>query len=209
MDNGQTYSIGELAELAGVTPRTIRYYTSEGLLPPPDTQGKYARYNHDHLERLQLIAQLKSAYLPLHKIRARIERLDSAGVHAMLNELPPQQIAETRSAADYIAAVMTQQQMPQPNMPIAAPTMQAQPAAAPAVSTQRTGFFRRVAPVPRAEISAEPSVEAPSELMAQAWERITLAPGVELHIRQPQDATIQEQVRKLVAQARALFGKDS
>ena len=30
-----SYTIGELAEAAGVTPRTVRYYTAEGLLPAP------------------------------------------------------------------------------------------------------------------------------------------------------------------------------
>ena len=49
MSEEATYTIGELAERAGVTPRTIRYYTAEGLLPRPDTRGQYARYRADQL----------------------------------------------------------------------------------------------------------------------------------------------------------------
>jgi DNA-binding transcriptional MerR regulator len=52
------YTISQLAEAAGVTPRTIRYYTAEGLLPRPDARGQYALYSQDHLLRLQLIGRL-------------------------------------------------------------------------------------------------------------------------------------------------------
>ncbi|WP_442949051.1 MerR family DNA-binding transcriptional regulator [Nostoc sp.] len=36
--------IGELADKAGVTPRTIRYYESLGLLYPSERQGRSFRY---------------------------------------------------------------------------------------------------------------------------------------------------------------------
>jgi len=39
MAEAMFYTIGQLAELAGVTPRTIRYYTAEELLPRPDARG--------------------------------------------------------------------------------------------------------------------------------------------------------------------------
>lgn len=201
MDNEQTYSIGELADLAEVTPRTIRYYTSEGLLPPPDVQNKYARYNNDHLERLRLIARLKSAYLPLHEIRARIEPLDASGVRALLNNpVTTVQIAETSSAADYIAAVIAGQQVAQPPQAesIAAPRMRA-PAPAPAAQpASRTGFFRRLSTKQQADGATTP----PSE----TWQRTVLAPGVELHIRELQEAEQQKRVRMLIDFARKIFG---
>src|SRR5215213_6974944 len=86
MTEATPYTIGQLAELAGVTPRTIRYYTAEGLLPRPDTRGQYARYGEPHLLRLQLIGQLKETYLPLGEIKARIEHLDDAQIRALLEE---------------------------------------------------------------------------------------------------------------------------
>jgi DNA-binding transcriptional MerR regulator len=66
------YSIGELADRAGVSTRTVRYYVSEGLLPPPVVAGPNSRYNDAHLERLAIINRLKEQYLPLKEIRRRL-----------------------------------------------------------------------------------------------------------------------------------------
>ncbi len=63
------FLINELAKRAKTTVRTIRYYTSEGLLPQPETDGKYAYYDENHLRRLELILRLKEAFLPLKEIR--------------------------------------------------------------------------------------------------------------------------------------------
>ena len=71
-DEQQSYSISELAEVAGVSTRTIRFYVSEGLLPPPAGRGPTARYTDAHLQQLELINQYKEQYLPLKEIRRRL-----------------------------------------------------------------------------------------------------------------------------------------
>ena len=106
------YTIGQLAEIAGVTPRTIRYYTAEGLLPRSDVRGQYARYGEEHLLRLQLIGHLKESYLPLGEIKARIESLDAEQIRALLDEHRDSPAPPT-SAADYLAQVRVRQQAPQ------------------------------------------------------------------------------------------------
>lgn len=107
MDEEAFYQIGELAEKTGVTPRTIRYYTAEGLLPPPDTRGRYALYGEDHALRLRLITRLKEAYLPLTGIRARIEQLTTGQIRLLLAEAEPAlEQRSTASAADYVAQVL-------------------------------------------------------------------------------------------------------
>ncbi len=78
------FLIHELAERASASIRTIRYYTEEGLLPPPDMQGKYALYTQAHADRLMLIAQMKDRFLPLREIRALLSTLSDAEVHAQL-----------------------------------------------------------------------------------------------------------------------------
>src|SRR5882672_2759069 len=65
-------TIAELAERAGVTPRTIRYYVAEGLLPPPGGSGQRRVYGQEHLARLEAIRNLKASYLPLHEIRRKL-----------------------------------------------------------------------------------------------------------------------------------------
>ena len=46
------YSLDELAALGGISPRTVRYYISEKLLPPPLGRGPGKHYDDAHLTRL-------------------------------------------------------------------------------------------------------------------------------------------------------------
>lgn len=56
----------ELAELAGVTIRTIRYYHQAGALPePPRTSNGYRDYSAEHLVAVLKIRQLTSSGLSL------------------------------------------------------------------------------------------------------------------------------------------------
>ncbi len=75
--------IGELAQKAGVTPRTIRYYESLGLLKPSEREGTGFRYYTDiELARLHKIDCLKSLGLTLEEITSVIDLFfqDSTGV---------------------------------------------------------------------------------------------------------------------------------
>lgn len=53
--------IGEVAELTGTTPRTIRYYEEIGLLPEPSEreQGKHRSYSQADVERVREIVRLR------------------------------------------------------------------------------------------------------------------------------------------------------
>ncbi|CAM5310591.1 MerR family transcriptional regulator [Streptomyces californicus] len=47
------YAIGELAERAGVTVKTVRFYSDRGLLPEASrTTGGHRRYGPEAAERL-------------------------------------------------------------------------------------------------------------------------------------------------------------
>jgi len=64
----------ELVDRSGITARTIRYYQSEGVLPRPRKDGREARYNAAHLERLELIGDLQARGLKLEAIKELVGR---------------------------------------------------------------------------------------------------------------------------------------
>jgi DNA-binding transcriptional MerR regulator len=185
MDDTKEYSIGELAKAADVTPRTIRYYTLEGLLPPPQIVGRTAVYSEAHRLRLRLIARLKALFLPLHEIRARLAPLTDAELLAesaaeeteenllglrepeilerdepvsFLRAVPPTPPAE--SAAEYVQRLLRQREA-------------ATPPPKPASSAPPVPMQRVIPPVPRPEPEGE------------TWERYVVAEGLEVHLRQP------------------------
>ena len=144
------YTIGQLAELASVTPRTIRYYTAEGLLRRPDVRGQYALYGEQHLLRLQLIARLKETYLPLSEIKARIENLDAEEMRALLEE--HRESSAPTSAADYLAQVRAHQQVSQPTRRLAE-----RPESYAAAETPMLSLRPPAAPAPSAPAPAAPA----------------------------------------------------
>ncbi|MGH9078108.1 MAG: heavy metal-responsive transcriptional regulator [Acidimicrobiales bacterium] len=65
--------IGELADLAGVTTKALRYYERVGLLAPPARTGSgYRDYSGDALDRLRFIRAAQGVGLTLGEIRGII-----------------------------------------------------------------------------------------------------------------------------------------
>ena len=66
-----TLTVDELAARAGVTVRTVRFYSTRGLLPPPVIgPRRVGHYGQEHLSRLALIEELQHQGMTL----AAIER---------------------------------------------------------------------------------------------------------------------------------------
>ncbi|WP_079435010.1 heavy metal-responsive transcriptional regulator [Zoogloea sp. LCSB751] len=66
----QHFTIGTLAERAGVSIDTIRHYEREGLLsPPPRSAAGYRRYSVDAVERVRFICRAKTLGFTLEEIR--------------------------------------------------------------------------------------------------------------------------------------------
>ena len=64
------WSITEICQRAGLSPRTVRYYEEIGLLPGVRRRAGGRRvYGADELERLGFINRLKELGLPLAEIR--------------------------------------------------------------------------------------------------------------------------------------------
>ena len=63
------YTIGQIAELGGVSRRTVRYYVQEGLIPPPEGLGRGAHYRREHLDALLRVKAMQEQGLLLEEIR--------------------------------------------------------------------------------------------------------------------------------------------
>ena len=68
------YGIADLAELGGVSRRTVRYYVQEGLLPAPFGVGRGQHYGPAHLERLLAVKRLQQIGLALDEIRRELRQ---------------------------------------------------------------------------------------------------------------------------------------
>lgn len=257
----QQMQIGELADLTGVSTRTIRYYIQEGLLPAPESQGKYTTYDEEYIYRLELIQLLKEAFLPLKEIRDKIAGLNLWEVRGL--------IAQMRARSDqnpiYSSDVMFNMAPPSLRLPDE-----------PLVSEQQDwelnehlSFARMIEPRPEVETEEEaveeeeqeeeqgfedplmrplesrkmPSPKSVKEdddaaaylarlrerqnltppipasharrapfqsppetpLPGENWQRIEIAPGIELHVRQPLHQKDEFRLKKLIEFAKNLF----
>jgi DNA-binding transcriptional MerR regulator len=78
------HTVDEVAPITGTTVRTIRWYQSEGLLAPPRRDGRVARYDADHVARLEAIRDLQAHGLTLTAIRRLLDRApDTAATRAL------------------------------------------------------------------------------------------------------------------------------
>lgn len=169
------YSLSDLVKLTGVSPRTVRYYISQGLLPSPIGMGAGARYGDVHLDRLRAIRRLQAANQPLSEIRRRLAMIpgdqvamvaDTAAAHS-----PPD------SALEYIDSLLG------------------------------GSAARRLPP---ATLPSGPSTTPPPgrEPDRAQWDRITLDPDVELHIRRPLSRLQNKRVERLISIARQVLEEE-
>lgn len=238
------YSLTELADLAGVTPRTVRYYISQGLLAVDATPGPGPKYDDGHLARLRLIKRLQREHQPLAEIRRQLDAVDDDTILALAAADEPS-TAPTDSALDYIrritggraeataariAEVAPDTVLRQASMPPAlarprfertaheparsatpmTPAIAVTPAmaaatAAPAMASQPAA---RAAGASPAAPAAGASPTGPARIERSQWERVELAPDVELHIRRPSSRATAKRVDRLISIARDLFRED-
>ncbi|MEV7566894.1 MerR family transcriptional regulator [Streptomyces tanashiensis] len=74
------WSIGELAARAGVTVKTVRFYSDRGLLPEAGrSSGGHRRYGAEALDRLRFIRSLRSLDLPVPQVERVLESDEADG----------------------------------------------------------------------------------------------------------------------------------
>jgi DNA-binding transcriptional MerR regulator len=205
------YTLTELADLAGVTPRTIRFYVTQGLLPAPGQVGPGAKYDDTDLARLRLIKRLQRDHRPLADIRRQLDQLDDATVLRLAEEThePP-----TDSALEYIRSLTRPSSMALMRATVGStpPIAPVAPVAPLASSSTPVGSLAKSLPdmSPAAPtVPAAPAIATdPGRLERSQWDRIELGPDVELHVRRPLPRTTAKQVDRLISIARDLLEED-
>ena len=208
------FDLKQLADRAGVTVRTIRYYIQQGLLPAPDSHGPATRYGAAHLDRLHLIRRLQREHLPLAEIRRRLEVLKDGDVRRVLSEAPPRK--PSRSAAEYVREVLSRDRLgasgPSPLMPVPRVSLANAVAELSVHAANARQVAESVAPAPsepsnagaRETLEPRPHVESRS-----TWERIGLTSDIELHVRRPLSREQNRQLEQLLRVARDLLTEDA
>ncbi|WP_145827039.1 MerR family transcriptional regulator [Streptomyces sp. T12] len=104
--------MAELARLAGVTVRTLRFYRERKLIPPPRREGRIAWYDDQHLARLRTITALLERGHTLNGIAELAEAFDHGrdvgdllGVEVPTEETPVRLTPE--ELADHFAGEVT------------------------------------------------------------------------------------------------------
>ena len=202
-------SLGELTEMAEVSTRTVRYYISEGLLPPPLSTGSKASYSSDHLNRLLLIGRLKAAYWPLREIRRHLDGLTAHEIEALLqqtqeiDELSQQPIAPVRKegAADYIDRVLNRE-----SSPVLQQRIMNRSGSSAAGIQDRTPSQQPVWEPPHSAHAVTVEVETGDDSgIEDTWNRIALSADVEILVRSSAYERQRDQIEWLINWSKRVF----
>jgi DNA-binding transcriptional MerR regulator len=182
------YDIKEICAEAGVTPRTVHFYIQQGLLPPAGSLGPGTKYSEAHLHKLRLIKLLQKEHLPLSEIRRRLESLTDAQVQNLANQRHSRERLSNSSAVEYIRGILTGESSLVPR-----PSLNDPPGHHSASQTlqEPNGRYERGHTVERSQ-----------------WERVALAPDIELHFRRPLARVQNRKVEALIRYARETFKEE-
>ena len=140
--------------------RMVRYYSGEGLISPPEgKQGLSAIYGYGHLLQLLVIKRLQAEHLPIRKIKELVEGKSERELEQLLGmegESP-----KKNAATEYLESLLK---------PRASATQIPPPPPMPAAR-------KRVSAV------VATAQQTPGPTSVNAWSRIEVEPGLELHVR--------------------------
>ncbi|MEU8852496.1 MerR family transcriptional regulator [Streptomyces sp. NPDC048564] len=104
MTEKREYRMEELARLAGITARTLRFYRERKLIPPPRREGRIAWYDDHHLARLRTISALLERGHTLNGIAELADALDHGRDVADLLGAAPTEEEPVRLTPEELAA---------------------------------------------------------------------------------------------------------
>jgi DNA-binding transcriptional MerR regulator len=81
-DGAAGLSIAELASLVGATPRAIRFWVRQGVLPAPELHGPSTRYAPACVARIRAMRALRVHGLALREVARRLRGASDAEIEA-------------------------------------------------------------------------------------------------------------------------------
>ncbi len=146
-----------------INPRLVRYYTTQGWLDKPLKQGREARYTYRHLLQLLVLRRLLAEGYSASSIGSLIGgQADTA-----LEDILQGGVQLTVEAANPALAFLSQIRDRRESSP------------------SDRSHKRSASPAFQAPLAAPvPTPAAPSASIPQAWTRLEILDGLELHIRQ-------------------------
>jgi DNA-binding transcriptional MerR regulator len=227
MSSETRYSLADLARVTGVTPRTVRYYIVQGLLPGANDAGPGPSYDGRHLARLRLIRELQRQHLPLAEIRSRLGALSDAEVAELSAAQSTVEAEPAGSALDYIRGLLGPTSgkrrpgddelisYPPPPKATSAPAslarlIRAQASEVDVVSdampTRPPAMVVGAVTDLGGTIAGEPAKSTAA--MRSQWDRIALTDDIELHVRRPLSRLDNKRVERLITIARQVLGEE-
>lgn len=181
--------------------RMVRYYSAEGLISPPEgKQGLSAVYGYAHLLQLLVIKRLQADHLPIRKIRELVEGKSERELEQLLSAEGDG--SKKNAATEYLESLLKPRApASQSAPPLAAPspaTRSQMPPSAPAMRQARRTAAREF--LPEADLA-----QSPTTTSVNAWSRIEIDPGFEVHIRG--DYKLPDDVKERQRLARRLFNE--
>ncbi len=204
----EEYTLEDLENMSGLSIRTLQFYIQEGLLPGPDTRGKFARYSQNHLDTIRFIDRLKKVHMPLKQIRHLLETMSNDDIERIIQsqkggnlifsspQLFNQEDDEGKmkgdqkrsSALDYILSLENLQGSLE-------------------IHEMDNRYYGPPAPSrpPATLKEAPPTIQ--SLKSGDTWQRIHLADGLELQVREPMSKEKEQVVKELIEITNKLFSK--
>jgi len=91
-----SYTIGNVAEVAGVGVETVRYYERRGLVPQPGrAMGAYRRYGKDHVDRIRFVKRAQALGFSLEEIQTLLA-LEDGTDRRSIRRIATARLEETR-----------------------------------------------------------------------------------------------------------------
>ncbi len=176
----------ELARLAGITVRTLRFYRERKLIPPPRREGRIAWYDDHHLARLRTISALLERGHTLNGIAELAEAFDNGrDVADLLGLGAPTEETPVRLTPEALADRFGPRSPPRTSPPrwtsaTSAPTANRSSTSAAASWTRRRRWSRR-ASRSSAVLAAGRRVRDHADALAEIFTNVILthAPGAD------------------------------